>query len=110
MHPSPSLYSFFLSSLRPPPRSTLFPYTTLFRSLSTRRPEAHAHLALNRQERARRGLGGRGQFHLGCERLRRDPDPVVLSARREPRLGALDGVRAALDQALRSEERRVGKE
>src|SRR5438034_8047439 len=76
MHPSPSLYSFFLSSLRPPPRSTLFPYTTLFRSLSTRRPEAHADLALHRQERARRGLGGRGQFHLGCERLRRDPDPI----------------------------------
>src|SRR5207244_3729230 len=68
--------------------------------LSTRRPEAHAHLALHRQERARRGLGGRRQFHLGCERLRRDPDPVVLSARGEPRLGALDGVCAPLDQAL----------
>src|SRR6267154_993870 len=51
-------------------------------------------------QRARRGLGGRRQFHLGCERLRRDPDPVVLSARGEPRLGALDGVRAPLDQAL----------
>src|SRR5699024_11392319 len=29
---SPSRFSFFLP-LRPPPRSTLFPYTTLFRSL-----------------------------------------------------------------------------
>src|SRR5205807_8427895 len=26
------LFSFFFSKLRPPPRSTLFPYTTLFRS------------------------------------------------------------------------------
>src|SRR5205085_12147860 len=35
-YPLPSsstlLFSFFLSLLRPPPRSTLFPYTTLFRS------------------------------------------------------------------------------
>src|SRR5690606_15014670 len=30
-HPPPSLSSFF-SMLRPPPRTTLFPYTTLFRS------------------------------------------------------------------------------
>src|SRR5205085_6539309 len=29
---------FFFSILRPPPRSTLFPYTTLFRSVD---PEAH---------------------------------------------------------------------
>src|SRR5437870_7361794 len=28
--------------IRPPPRSTLFPYTTLFRSLWTRRPRAIA--------------------------------------------------------------------
>src|SRR5699024_12302148 len=27
------LFFFFFSMLRPPPRSTLFPYTTLFRSL-----------------------------------------------------------------------------
>src|SRR5260221_5150964 len=32
----PSLYFFFLMS-RQPPRSTLFPYTTLFRSLASRR-------------------------------------------------------------------------
>src|SRR5437867_5902777 len=29
-----SLSSFFLLVLRPPPRSTLFPYTTLFRSIA----------------------------------------------------------------------------
>src|SRR5206468_4781529 len=34
---SPSVFSslFFFSMLRPPPRSTLFPYTTLFRSAAT---------------------------------------------------------------------------
>src|SRR5438034_3039694 len=30
---SVAMYCFFFSRLRPPPRSTLFPYTTLFRSL-----------------------------------------------------------------------------
>src|SRR5690349_22621973 len=35
MRPSPPLIStFFFLLTRPPPRSTLFPYTTLFRSLS----------------------------------------------------------------------------
>src|SRR5438270_12481934 len=33
----PSLYFFFFLMIRPPPRSTLFPYTTLFRS----RPRTH---------------------------------------------------------------------
>src|SRR2546429_5904497 len=32
-----SLFSFFFLMIRRPPRSTLFPYTTLFRSLSPRR-------------------------------------------------------------------------
>src|SRR5207247_8859036 len=34
-HTSPILFTllFFFSTIRPPPRSTLFPYTTLFRSL-----------------------------------------------------------------------------
>src|SRR5205809_2484493 len=30
--------TFFFSMIRPPPRSTLFPYTTLFRSLKKRPP------------------------------------------------------------------------
>src|SRR5436853_5158636 len=30
-----------LLMLRPPPRSTLFPYTTLFRSVALRRPSLH---------------------------------------------------------------------
>src|SRR5207245_11325603 len=32
LYPSLSFLSFFFSIIRPPPRSTLFPYTTLFRS------------------------------------------------------------------------------
>src|SRR5437868_10411254 len=37
-----SAFPFFLSMTRPPPRSTLFPYTTLFRSACARRPGARA--------------------------------------------------------------------
>src|SRR5690242_7705902 len=40
-HMSISYAVFCLKTLRPPPRSTLFPYTTLFRSLA-RGPAAHA--------------------------------------------------------------------
>src|SRR6266511_4462503 len=32
------IYSFFFLMIRPPPRSTLFPYTTLFRSPAPARP------------------------------------------------------------------------
>src|SRR5437762_9349495 len=51
-HNSPPLFTIFFSLLRPPPRSTLFPYTTLFRSngLQDRRAAA-----------AWRGHGGRCQ-------------------------------------------------
>src|SRR5438270_4679802 len=33
--------------IRPPPRSTLFPYTTLFRSISPRSPAALRYLAIS---------------------------------------------------------------
>src|SRR5690348_6455550 len=33
-----SFYFFFLLMIRPPPRSTLFPYTTLFRSICQAQP------------------------------------------------------------------------
>src|SRR5207249_12043389 len=45
LHLFPS--SFFFSRLRPPPRSTLFPYTTLFRSPA--RPEPRHHRLLPQQ-------------------------------------------------------------
>src|SRR2546426_6931507 len=53
--------------IRRPPRSTLFPYTTLFRSGFHRLPpaalQAVAHRAARDVRRARVG-GGRGQRHL----------------------------------------------
>src|SRR3989454_1536833 len=40
------LFSFFFLMIRRPPRSTLFPYTTLFRSTSTLRPTDSAVFGL----------------------------------------------------------------
>src|SRR5258708_21710156 len=45
--------------IRRPPRSTLFPYTTLFRSALVKEPEVHFPEALGAVEDAR-GLGGAG--------------------------------------------------
>src|SRR5690348_18510161 len=84
--------------LRPPPRSTLFPYTTLFRSSTgSKRPEAlFGAAALEQIEGG--GLPVRLSRASGCrvwdENGREYADYVMA-------LGAV---------ALRSEERRVGKE
>src|SRR6266478_9266832 len=51
---------FFFLMIRRPPRSTLFPYTTLFRS---RQPDdAVDHRAAAAGHRARAGRGGRGRL------------------------------------------------
>src|SRR5712675_3137612 len=63
-------FFFFFLMIRLPPRSTLFPYTTLFRSSSTRwsttrgssRPTA-VHTARSRSGRATRAAGGRSEEH-----------------------------------------------
>src|SRR2546425_3501643 len=51
--------------IRRPPRSTLFPYTTLFRSLAIARRLLGAHVMRRADRHARRGqsgrAGGRGQ-------------------------------------------------
>src|SRR5256886_4753993 len=52
--------------IRRPPRSTLFPYTTLFRSLGNHRPEL-GELGVQRLE----VLLARGQLLLGEDRLDR---------------------------------------
>src|SRR3712207_8436561 len=52
------MYIFFFLMIRRPPRSTLFPYTTLFRSWRRRRPS--------------RDQGGRHEHHVGRPRLRVD--------------------------------------
>src|SRR5262249_60623251 len=45
-YPRPSL-SLFILLIPPPPRSTLFPYTTLFRSKHATRPPIQTHLFRN---------------------------------------------------------------
>src|SRR5207249_8395570 len=52
--------------LPPPPRSTLFPYTTLFRSTDQRRPAWHRH---------------RRRRHLGGARAQRRRDPAARRSR-----------------------------
>src|SRR5256885_12006999 len=55
--------------IRRPPRSTLFPYTTLFRSLLVHRPLRHAHRP--RVE---------GRFHLRGSHLQRDRKSTRLNS------------------------------
>src|SRR6266446_1169673 len=42
-HARPLAFSFFFLMIRRPPRSTLFPYTTLFRSRRCNRASAYGH-------------------------------------------------------------------
>src|SRR5262249_62293366 len=51
---------FLLSIIPRPPPSTLFPYTTLFRSSALRRPAGRAHPAGGLLERDRPGRGTKG--------------------------------------------------
>src|SRR3989449_6830033 len=65
------LFSFFFLMIRRPPRSTLFPYTTLFRSLLAAQPAGGPRCALRHQggrpHRKRPGpdgeLAGRSEEH-----------------------------------------------
>src|SRR5438552_4699307 len=61
-HTASGYVCFFFLMLRRPPRSTLFPYTTLFRSSQgSRNAERHAGDLLARQERAARPARRLGQ-------------------------------------------------
>src|SRR5256885_17249717 len=82
-------FFFFFLMIRRPPRSTLFPYTTLFRSRDDRLAARGAAVA-----------GGAVARHRGVPTQR---GAVVGGAR--GRLGGRLG-----SDAARSEERRVGKE
>src|SRR3712207_9309392 len=53
----PCCYSFFFLMIRRPPRSTLFPYTTLFRSADARRQVLRRGHDLPRRVRLRIGRG-----------------------------------------------------
>src|SRR5690606_41358768 len=56
--------SCFQSCLRPPPSATLFPYTTLFRSVSPAQAAVHAHYA---------ETGGLDSLYEAARRLQRMP-------------------------------------
>src|SRR5437016_9565994 len=59
-----SLFFFFFLMIRRPPRSTLFPYTTLFRSGPPGRNACGAGRAMAALHRRRRGpLGARSEEH-----------------------------------------------
>src|SRR5438874_11603117 len=60
----PRLVSFFFLTIRRPPRSTLFPYTTLFRSRLTQHVATLGHL----QQSLQPLLGG--ELRLAGEQLR----------------------------------------
>src|SRR5206468_12372411 len=72
-----SHFHFFFLMIRPPPRSTLFPYTTLFRSPSrahprgTRRTARHRARARPRLDRAARG-SSRSEEHTSELQSRSD--------------------------------------
>src|SRR3712207_8894740 len=51
-------YHLFFLMIRRPPRSTLFPYTTLFRSVRQAPDGRHRHPALALVDRARAGVPG----------------------------------------------------
>src|SRR2546429_6675390 len=68
------LFFFFFLMIRRPPRSTLFPYTTLFRS--------HLRLPLRRGVRLRQGAGFR---HCQGGPRRREPEPRAHAGERGPR-------------------------
>src|SRR2546430_13572631 len=55
---------FFFLMIRRPPRSTLFPYTTLFRSVAGRRQLVHVHPAVHQGPR----VAHHAPLHLRAER------------------------------------------
>src|SRR5438874_2838394 len=65
--------SFFFLMIRRPPRSTLFPYTTLFRSRFNGLPG----------RAAARAMGGNAFGHLGVARFRSEEHTSELQSRRD---------------------------
>src|SRR3712207_9458565 len=111
--------------IRRPPRSTLFPYTTLFRSLEALRGRLELRLLGHDRERLLhhlpelvRGLEGlrhlgagaplSGRLLLGRAALRRRLLLGRAALRRRLLLGRAALRRRLLRRAARSEERRVG--
>src|SRR5437762_13524058 len=77
--PNTFLESHFLLTLRRPPRSTLFPYTTLFRSRAPGGgPRPRAGPAAGRCRLPRRGLRAEGR-PVGHDQRQPDADAVARS-------------------------------
>src|SRR3712207_7360096 len=64
--------------IRRPPRSTLFPYTTLFRSLRAPRDLVHRHEVVQPERRVH---GGRGRAQPRGERARSEEHTSELQSR-----------------------------
>src|SRR2546430_7758647 len=84
---------FFFLMIRRPPRSTLFPYTTLFRSLPDGihllDPERLPHRGgAVRVPRARGGTDAPAEAGLPAGRSRRRQDPALFSDRKSTRLNS----------------------
>src|SRR2546426_10202849 len=84
--------------IRRPPRSTLFPYTTLFRSLERKRARGHAHAIAVQQEPD----GAREAVR--CRRVERILEPDVQGATELAR-GARVGERLDLDRGAEGQRR-----
>src|SRR5438309_8215299 len=93
-------FRFFFLTIRPPPRSTLFPYTTLFRSIRLREPSPNCDTQCGlssdcglRSEEHTSEL--QSQFHLVCRLLlekknkpRRPRSPACMLRATSPRRSA----------------------
>src|SRR3989440_2458162 len=66
--------------IRRPPRSTLFPYTTLFRSMETERERRHHGDHHFVQQRRRRRRSDRGRLLLGVPKRSSRHDGVTTAA------------------------------
>src|SRR5687768_18339458 len=77
--------------IRPPPRSTLFPYTTLFRSSPTRAPAFTTASGNTTHPRPRRAEGL--TIADGCTKdgTSKDPSPIRHSDRKSTRLNSSHG-------------------
>src|SRR2546426_8332571 len=69
---------FFFLMIRRPPRSTLFPYTTLFRSLKSFRP-ALAQVPEHKKETSRKDLGIAETCYLDRKSTRLNSSHLVIS-------------------------------
>src|SRR5215204_6880094 len=76
---SDSDFIFFFLMIRRPPRSTLFPYTTLFRSTFSSRRHAPPLEVRLRGDRAREGRDRRGDEHVDRKSTRLNSSHTVIS-------------------------------